>query len=164
MASAVEEPLHHRRPSHAKKEVLLRLHHGKPIRHAVHRHDQHPLQTSLRTQVSLREGFTAKYEVNRLLYCESYDDVHTAIAREKQLKGWRRDRKIALFERVNPQWLDLAKDWYPEMKQIGNRGASTAPELTLRESSGSAQHDSGESEAKITSAPLHLTSKTNPTK
>ena len=39
----------------------------------------------------LREGFTARYEVDRLLYVESYDDVHKAIAREKQLKGWRRD-------------------------------------------------------------------------
>jgi putative endonuclease len=94
----------------------------------------------------LLEGFTAQYKVDRLLYVESFDDVHKAIAREKQLKGWRRDRKIALFERVNPHWVDLAKDWYPETKpQFGDRGASTTPEHSLRACSSSAQHDNIES-------------------
>ena len=93
----------------------------------------------------LLEGFTAQYEVDRLLYVESFDDVHKAIAREKQLKGWRRDRKIALFERVNPHWLDLAKDWYPETKaHLEGRGASTTPEHSLRDCSSSAQHDKAE--------------------
>ena len=55
------------------------------------------------------EGFTAKYEVERLLYWESYDDVYKAIGREKQLKGWSRAKKIALFEPANPHWLDLAE-------------------------------------------------------
>jgi len=73
-----------------------------------------------------REGFTAKYDVERLLYWESYDDVYKAIGREKQLKGWRRDRKIALIESLNPHWLDLAKDWYPWMKDSEeSRDAST---------------------------------------
>ncbi|HWF92988.1 MAG TPA: GIY-YIG nuclease family protein [Terriglobales bacterium] len=57
-----------------------------------------------------REGFTSRYGIVRLLYWESYDDVHKAIGREKQLKGWRRDRKIALSQSVNPHWADLAKD------------------------------------------------------
>ena len=48
------------------------------------------------------EGFTDKYQVERLLYRESFDDVHKAINREKQLKGWRRSKKIALIESVNP--------------------------------------------------------------
>jgi len=61
------------------------------------------------------EGFTARYEVERLLYWASYDDVHKAIARETQLKGWSRAKKIALIEARNPHWLDLAKDWYPWM-------------------------------------------------
>jgi putative endonuclease len=47
------------------------------------------------------EGFTDRYDVERLLYWESCDDVHKAIGREKQLKGWRRDRKIALFQSTN---------------------------------------------------------------
>jgi len=74
------------------------------------------------------EGFTDKYNVDRLLYCESFDDVHRAINREKQLKGWRRAKKIALIESMNPQWLDLARDWYPWMRASGEgRGASTSP-------------------------------------
>jgi putative endonuclease len=81
------------------------------------------------------EGFTDRYEAVRLLYWESYDDVHKALAREKQLKRWSRAKKIALFERRNPQWKDLAAEWYPWMqptksappKQPGSdRDASTA--------------------------------------
>ncbi len=72
------------------------------------------------------EGFTDTYDVERLLYWESYDDVHKAIGREKQLKGWRRSRKVALIELQNPHWLDLGKEWYPWMKDCdGGRGAST---------------------------------------
>ena len=63
-----------------------------------------------------REGFTNRCDVERLLYWASFDDVlHKAIAREKQLKGWSRAKKIVLIELRNPQWLDLAKDWYPWM-------------------------------------------------
>jgi putative endonuclease len=62
------------------------------------------------------EGFTSKYGVERLLYWQSFDDVHKAIAREKQLKGWRRQKKVVLIESMNPSWLDLNKDWYPWMK------------------------------------------------
>jgi putative endonuclease len=71
------------------------------------------------------EGFTARYDVTRLLYWESYDDVHTAIARETQLKGWRREKKIALIVRRNPHWVDLAAEWYPWMKSEAGRDAST---------------------------------------
>jgi putative endonuclease len=63
-----------------------------------------------------REGFTSRYEVVRLLYWESCDDVHKAIGREKQLKGWRRDRKIALIQSTNLHWVDLAREWYPWME------------------------------------------------
>jgi putative endonuclease len=63
------------------------------------------------------EGFTNRYDVERLLYWASFDDVHKAIGREKQLKGWSRKKKIALIESRNPDWLDLAKDWYPWMKK-----------------------------------------------
>lgn len=71
------------------------------------------------------EGFTARYVVVRLLYWESYDDVHKALAREKQLKGWARAKKIALFERRNPRWIDLAAEWYPWMQPGKGRDAST---------------------------------------
>lgn len=52
-------------------------------------------------------GFTAKYRVDRLVWFEAHDDVTAAITREKELKKWRRDWKIALIEHDNPDWLDL---------------------------------------------------------
>ena len=55
---------------------------------------------------SLR-GFTSQYGVKRLVYFESHDDINPAIAREKQLKKWRRDWKIDLIEQKNPHWDDL---------------------------------------------------------
>ncbi len=57
-------------------------------------------------------GFTAKYRIGRLLYFEEYDSAAYAIAREKEIKGWRRSRKIALIESMNKQWRDLAADWF----------------------------------------------------
>jgi len=65
------------------------------------------------------EGFTDKYKVERLLYWESFDEVQKAINREKQLKGWRRSKKIALIESLNPHWLDLAREWFPWMISSG---------------------------------------------
>jgi putative endonuclease len=61
------------------------------------------------------EGFASKYHCNRLLYFEKYDHVARAIGREKQLKGWRRSKKVALIESVNPRWEDLAANWGREM-------------------------------------------------
>jgi putative endonuclease len=52
-------------------------------------------------------GFTSRYRVNRLVWFECYDDPVSAITREKQIKRWRRDWKIALIEQDNPDWLDL---------------------------------------------------------
>ena len=65
----------------------------------------------------LIEGFTKKYGIHRLLYFESFDDVHKAIARETQLKGWTRAKKIALIEKTNPQWKDLAAEWYRDINE-----------------------------------------------
>jgi putative endonuclease len=60
----------------------------------------------------LIEGFTQKYNVTRLVYFEETGDVSAAIAREKQIKGWRRSKKIALIESLNPKWQDLSDGWY----------------------------------------------------
>jgi putative endonuclease len=57
------------------------------------------------------KGFTSKYDVNRLVYFEVFGDVRDAIAREKQIKSWRRDKKLALIESMNPKWQDLSEDW-----------------------------------------------------
>ena len=56
-------------------------------------------------------GFTQRYHVVRLVYFEETPDIVSAIAREKQIKGWRRDRKIALIESINSEWRDLSADW-----------------------------------------------------
>jgi putative endonuclease len=58
------------------------------------------------------EGFTDSYDAVRLVYWESFDDVHKTIAREKQLKNWRREKKLWLIARMNPKFRDLAADWY----------------------------------------------------
>ena len=58
------------------------------------------------------EGFTARYKVTKLVHYEATSDVHAAIEREKQLKGWRRSKKVALVETDNPEWKDLALRWY----------------------------------------------------
>jgi putative endonuclease len=61
------------------------------------------------------EGFASKYHCDRLLYYERFDEVVLAINREKQLKGWVRRKKIALIEKVNPRWQDLAEKWGAQM-------------------------------------------------
>jgi len=58
------------------------------------------------------DGFTARYNCDRLVGFERHQDVHRAIAREKELKGWRRAKKIALIESANAAWVDLSHDWY----------------------------------------------------
>jgi putative endonuclease len=57
------------------------------------------------------EGFTQRYKVNRLVYYEVFQYVNNAIARETEIKKWRWEEKVALFEADNPTWEDLAADW-----------------------------------------------------
>jgi len=57
-------------------------------------------------------GFTAKYRIDRLVHFDETDFLLETIRREKELKGWRRARKIALIEQTNPSWNDLASGWY----------------------------------------------------
>jgi putative endonuclease len=61
-------------------------------------------------------GFTSKYQINRLVYLESFGDIRDAIAREKEIKGWRREKKVALIVEKNPTWADIAESW-PEAKK-----------------------------------------------
>jgi putative endonuclease len=69
------------------------------IRQRVWQHQNH-----------LVEGFTHKYGVGRLLYLETFSDVHSAIAREKQIKAWRREKKVRLIDSCNPEWRDLSAE------------------------------------------------------
>ena len=59
----------------------------------------------------LVEGFTQRYNVTRLVYYEVTNDVHAALAREKQIKSWRRSKKTDLIESVNPAWKGLSEKW-----------------------------------------------------
>jgi putative endonuclease len=78
------------------------------LRRRIWQHKQHMI-----------EGFTAEYDVTRLLYFEVYNEVTNAIGREKQLKEWVRRKKIALIEKNNPRWEDLGREWYkPEVQQL----------------------------------------------
>ncbi len=62
----------------------------------------------------LVEGFTRKYNIDRLVYYEETHDVNAALLREKQIKGWLRKKKIALIQSMNPKWEDLSEGWYEE--------------------------------------------------
>ena len=59
----------------------------------------------------LADGFTKKYNVDKLVYYEYTSDVYAALEREKQLKGWTRRKKMALVKKENPEWNDLSLEW-----------------------------------------------------
>ncbi|MCL0046596.1 GIY-YIG nuclease family protein [Dehalococcoidales bacterium] len=60
----------------------------------------------------LIEGFAKRYNVTKLVYYEVSGDVQAAIQREKQIKGWLRRKKVALIEAMNPEWVDLSREWF----------------------------------------------------
>jgi putative endonuclease len=63
-------------------------------------------------------GFTSRYNMNQLVYFESTPDVSAAVAHERQIKGWRRSRKVDLVHSMNPKWEDLAANWYDEWGRL----------------------------------------------
>ena len=65
-------------------------------------------------KTGMLEGFTKRYNIHRLVYCEDYESIRDAIAREKQLKAWRREKKVYLIESLNPEWDDMAEHWYKD--------------------------------------------------
>ena len=64
----------------------------------------------------LKKGFTSNYSVHMLVHFEETTDVQVALNREKQLKKWNRDWKLALIEKNNPHWEDLSADWFEKDK------------------------------------------------
>ncbi|MGA1998546.1 MAG: GIY-YIG nuclease family protein [Terriglobales bacterium] len=64
------------------------------------------------------EGFTKKYNVNRLVYYETFKYVGNAINRETEIKKWRREKKVALIEKDNPTWEDLSEPWGKPMQLL----------------------------------------------
>jgi putative endonuclease len=82
---------------------------------------RHPIYTGLCNSLDRRhaehkdkadpDSYTARYNLNRLVYVESFQYVNNAINREKQIKRWSRKKKIALIESMNPKWDDLSREW-----------------------------------------------------
>jgi putative endonuclease len=62
----------------------------------------------------LVQGFTSKYNIQYLVHYESTSSIHTALEREKPIKGWLRAKKIALIDSINPEWKDLSEEWFIE--------------------------------------------------
>ena len=60
------------------------------------------------------EGFTKKYKIDKLVHFEEFGEIYYAISREKEIKGWLRKKKLRLIEANNPDWNDLAEDWFSE--------------------------------------------------
>ena len=96
------------------------------------------------------EGFTERYNIDRLVWYETYQDVHRAIGREKQLKGWIRQKKNKLIEAINPTWQDLSEEWgKPILPLQANRRSLRQAQGRLFDSGGqqkaaSAQDDNEE--------------------
>ena len=68
-------------------------------------------------------SFTHRYNIERLVYLEEFDDPSEAIDREKQVKKWRREKKIWLIETINQEWNDLSEGWYDPMPNALSRQA-----------------------------------------
>ena len=75
------------------------------------------------------EGFTKSYKVNRLVYYECFDNPRAAIAREKEIKGWRREKKDTLVETKNPKWADLSPMLFQHFKPSSRASAGTSRRL-----------------------------------
>ena len=82
------------------------------------------------------EGFTADYNCNRLVWYQSCESPQKAIAREKQLRGWSRGKKLALINSMNPTWIDLSENWgKPVLASVNERPAKPDPSSELDASS-----------------------------
>jgi putative endonuclease len=69
-------------------------------------------------KLGLVDSFTKKYKVNRLMYFETFRDAENAERRERQIKKFRREKKIGLFAKTNPRWEDLSKEFPSSYKEI----------------------------------------------
>jgi len=85
----------------ASKTGTLYVGFTSDIKQRVYQHKNH-----------LLPGFTDKYNLERLLYIETFGDAFSGIRREKQIKAWRREKKVRLIDSANPKWDDLSAEWY----------------------------------------------------
>ena len=86
----------------------------------------------------LVKGFTEKYKVNKLLYFEETGDVWAALAREKEIKKWRREKKNDLVQSLNPRWIDLSEGWF----KISRCARNDKEESVLYDGMKRVRHDS----------------------
>jgi len=100
------------------------LHHEQPLPLPLRRRHERFARPRLEHKSGVHEGFSKKYKTHFLVYQEFFDGIEAAIAREKQLKGWSRAKKIALIEKLNPGWEDLTPSF-------GNLGPSTSARRDL---------------------------------
>ena len=82
------------------------------------------MTSDIRTRVAQHKhgvfsGFSSDYKCHRLVWFESYQDVGQAIGREKQIKRWRREKKLALIEELNSSWADLSESWFQPLQIPG---------------------------------------------
>jgi putative endonuclease len=95
------------------------------------------------------DGFTKKYNINRLLYYEIFEHIGNAVAREKQVKAWTRAKRIALIKSMNPTWQDLAESWGGKAELQIPRFARDDNSLVEGKSSSSENNEAMET-AKVT--------------
>jgi putative endonuclease len=72
-----------------------------------------------------QDGFTKRYNINRLVYFEVFHYVNNCIAREEQIKSWSRAKKVSLISVFNPTWEDLAADWGTEVEPLSPKADSS---------------------------------------
>ena len=86
------------------------------------------------------DGFTQRYKINRLVYRERFHYIDNAIAREKEIKGWDRAKRVALIESENPTWVDLSLEWGKpiEMMDSAAAGGKQIPRFARDDNSDSA--------------------------
>lgn len=80
----------------------------------------------------LLEGFTARYTFDMLVYFERFSDPREAIFREKEIKGWRREKKLKLILGTNPDWADLSAEWKEDPSWAAFPEAEARPKLRRR--------------------------------
>jgi putative endonuclease len=85
------------------------------------------------------EGFPDQHNATRLVYWQSFDEVSKAFNREKQRKGWRREKKLWLTRQLNPGWKDLAGDWYENASSLDLPSHLLGTALGMTEGGGSNQ-------------------------
>jgi putative endonuclease len=119
--------------AHKVNEGILCLHDDEPKPgRSLHRNNQSLMRRVWQHQNSEIEGFTKTYKVNRLVYYECFSDPRDAIAREKEIKGWRREKKNALVETKNPRWTDLSPMLFQHFKPSSRASATTGDDNDRR--------------------------------